>query len=114
MKRVFVIMVVLVFSLFMCQSVFAVQGPAPKSEIKVGTLMAYTGPLKDYGPGIKNGAVLAAQQLTDAGLTVKLVHEDSETAPIAGSNAAKKLSVLPVHKMFWHCLQKTVSLFLAE
>jgi ABC-type branched-subunit amino acid transport system substrate-binding protein len=60
-------------------------------EIKVGTLMAHTGPLKEYGPNIKNGAVLAAKQLGEAGLTMKLIHEDSETAPIPGTNAAKKL-----------------------
>jgi branched-chain amino acid transport system substrate-binding protein len=91
MKRVFVIMLVLVFSLFLCQFVFATESPEPESVIKVGTLMAHTGPLKEYGPAIKNGAVLAAEQLTAAGLTVKMVHEDSETAPIAGANAAKKL-----------------------
>jgi ABC-type branched-subunit amino acid transport system substrate-binding protein len=91
MKRVFVVMMVLVFSLFLCQSVFAVDRPGPESEIKVGTLMGLTGPLKDLGPAIQDGAVLAAEQLTDAGLTVKMVHEDSETAPIAGASAARKL-----------------------
>ena len=60
-------------------------------EIKVGTLMAYTGPLKEYGPNIKNGVVLAAKQLADAGFTMKLIHEDSETMAIPGTNAAKKL-----------------------
>jgi len=91
MKRVFVIMMVFVFSLFLFQTVFAIGEKEAEKEIKVGTLMAHTGPLKEYGPAIKNGAVLAAEQLTDAGLTVKMVHEDSETAPIAGVDAARKL-----------------------
>ena len=64
---------------------------AVAQEIKVGTLMAHTGPLAEFGPSIKNGAVLAAKQLGEAGLSMKLIHEDSETAPIPGTNAAKKL-----------------------
>jgi ABC-type branched-subunit amino acid transport system substrate-binding protein len=28
----------------------------PAADIKVGTLMAQTGPLKEYGPPIKDGA----------------------------------------------------------
>jgi ABC-type branched-subunit amino acid transport system substrate-binding protein len=60
-------------------------------EIKVGTLMAFTGPLKEFGPNIKNGAVLAAEELGKAGLKVKLIQEDTETNSVAGINAAKKL-----------------------
>lgn len=60
-------------------------------EFSVGTLMAHTGPLKEYGPNIKNGAVLAAKELAAAGLQVKLIHEDSETSAIPAVNAAKKL-----------------------
>jgi len=92
MKRVMVIFLMLVFFLCMYQFAFAKgEKKVEKAEIKVGTLMAYTGPLKEYGPNIKNGAVLAANQLGEAGLIVNLTHEDSETNPIAGSNAAKKL-----------------------
>ena len=54
---------------------------APAAEIKVGTLMAYTGPLKEYGPNIKNGAVLAAKQLAAAGFEIEMIHEDSVTCP---------------------------------
>ena len=64
---------------------------AVAQEIKVGTLMAFTGPLKEFGPNIKNGAVLAAEQLSKAGLKVKLIQEDTETNSVAGINAAKKL-----------------------
>ena len=35
----------------------------PAADIKVGTLMAQTGPLKEYGPPIKDGAVLAGKQM---------------------------------------------------
>jgi ABC-type branched-subunit amino acid transport system substrate-binding protein len=84
MKRAILFVSVLTFLL-------AFVSGAVAQEIKVGTLMAHTGPLKEYGPNIKNGAVLAAKQLGEAGLKMKLIHEDSETAPIPGTNAAKKL-----------------------
>jgi branched-chain amino acid transport system substrate-binding protein len=84
MKRAILLASVLTFLLAFASGAIA-------QEIKVGTLMAHTGPLKEYGPNIKNGAVLAAKQLADAGLTMKLIHEDSETAAIPGTNAAKKL-----------------------
>ena len=61
------------------------------AEIKVGTLLAHTGPLKEFGPNIKNGAVLAAQQMAAAGFEMELIHEDSETSAIPATNAAKKL-----------------------
>ncbi len=64
---------------------------AQAKEIKVGTLMAFTGPLKEFGPNIKNGAVLATKELSKAGLKVKLIQEDTETNSVAGINAAKKL-----------------------
>ncbi|RLB79254.1 MAG: amino acid ABC transporter substrate-binding protein, partial [Deltaproteobacteria bacterium] len=60
-------------------------------EIKVGTLLAHTGPLKEFGPNIQNGVVLAAKQMAQAGFNVKLIHEDSETSAIPATNAAKKL-----------------------
>lgn len=60
-------------------------------ELRIGTLLDYTGPLKEFGPNIKNGCELAAKQLREAGLDVKLFHEDSETSAIPAINAAKKL-----------------------
>jgi len=84
MKKCFILA-----SVFLIFLAFALSAPA--AEIKVGTLMAYTGPLKEYGPNIKNGAVLAAKQLAEAGFEMELIHEDSETSPVAGTNAAKKL-----------------------
>jgi branched-chain amino acid transport system substrate-binding protein len=65
--------------------------PPKMIRLDIGTLLDYTGPLKEFGPNIKNGCELAAKQLTEAGLEVKLFHEDSETSAIPGTNAAKKL-----------------------
>ena len=61
------------------------------ADIKVGTLLPHTGPLKEFGPPVQKGINLAAKQIAAAGFTIQLVHEDSETAAIPGNNAAKKL-----------------------
>jgi len=61
------------------------------AEIKIGTLLSHTGPLKEFGPNIQNGAVLAAKQMADAGFEIELIHEDSETSAIPATNAARKL-----------------------
>jgi ABC-type branched-subunit amino acid transport system substrate-binding protein len=90
MKRVIMFIAILALALCIVQGAFA-KGSKPSEEIKVGTLLSQTGPLKEFGPAIQNGAVLAATQLTDAGLTIKMVHEDSETSAIPATNAAKKL-----------------------
>lgn len=84
MKKIFSIMVVLVFALALASGAFA-------QEVKVGTLLSHTGPLKEFGPNLKNGTVLAAKQLKAAGLNIRLIHEDSETSAIPATNAAKKL-----------------------
>jgi len=70
---------------------FAFISAVPAADIKVGTLMAQTGPLKEYGPPIKDGAVLAGKQMAAAGFEIEWFHEDSETAPVPATNAAKKL-----------------------
>jgi branched-chain amino acid transport system substrate-binding protein len=112
MKKSFIFVLVVIFTLVFSQAAFA---GAPKAgEIKVGTLMAYTGPLKEYGPNIVNGAVLAANQLGEAGLTIKLVHEDSETDPTAGANAAKKLVEIDGVVAIVGALSSGVTLAVAE
>lgn len=84
MKKIAVLTGLLVLSMIV--------GPvAQAQEIVVGTLLAHTGPLKEFGPNIQNGVILAAKQLGEAGFAVKLVHEDSETSAIPATNAAKKL-----------------------
>jgi len=64
---------------------------AVEAEFKVGTLLSHTGPLKEFGPNLKNGTELAAKQMREAGFNIGLVHEDSETSAIPATNAAKKL-----------------------
>ena len=66
-------------------------GEGQSEGLKVGSLMAFTGDLREFGPAINNGIELAAQQLTTAGLAINVITEDTETNPIAGVNAARKL-----------------------
>ena len=66
-------------------------GPPKIVSLNIGTLLSFTGPLKEFGPNIKNGCDLAGKQLKEAGLDVTLFHEDSETSAIPATNAAKKL-----------------------
>ena len=84
MKRVIFITSVLIFSLAFISGAMA-------QEIKIGTLLSHTGPLKEFGPNLQNGVVLAAKQMAAAGFNVKLIHEDSETSAIPATNAARKL-----------------------
>ena len=80
---------VILASVLVCFIAFV--SAAPAADIKVGTLMAHTGPLAEYGPPIKDGAVLAGKQMAAAGFEIKFFHEDSETNPTPATNAAKKL-----------------------
>lgn len=84
MRKIFVVASVLVL-------LGAFVSGAVAQEVKIGSLMAFTGPLKEFGPNINNGVKLAVKQATDAGLSMKLYTEDSETSPIPAVNAAKKL-----------------------
>ena len=84
MKKAIIIAGILILSV-----VFGLSAMA--QEVKVGSLMAYTGPLKEFGPSINSGAELATKQLNAAGLDMKLITADTETSPIAGVSAARKL-----------------------
>lgn len=84
MKRAIIFASVFIFSLAFISGALA-------ADIKVGTLLSITGPLAEYGPPIQNGAVLAANQLTAAGLSIEVVHADSETAAQPAIGAARKL-----------------------
>jgi ABC-type branched-subunit amino acid transport system substrate-binding protein len=84
MKRVILVASVLIFSLAFISGAMA-------QEVKIGTLLSHTGPLKEFGPNLQNGTTLAALHMKMAGFTVKLIHEDSETSAIPATNAAKKL-----------------------
>jgi branched-chain amino acid transport system substrate-binding protein len=84
MRKTFVVAMVIICSVAFISN-------AAAADIRVGTLMAHTGPLKEYGPEIQKGAVLAADQLAKAGFQIQLIHEDTETAPVPATNAARKL-----------------------
>jgi len=84
MKRVILIASVLIFSIAFISGAMA-------QEVKIGTLLSHTGPLKEFGPNLQNGTILAAKQMAAAGFNIKLIHEDSETSAIPATNAAKKL-----------------------
>ena len=64
--------------------------------VKIGTILAYTGPLAAYGPPVRNGAELAATLLNAAGgvldgRPVEAVHKDSGSAPQTAIEAARAL-----------------------
>ncbi len=84
MKRALIFANILIYFL-------AFNSGALAQEIKIGTLLAYTGPLKEWGPHIQNGAVLAAKQLNSADSKFTLIHEDSKTSAIPAAEAARKL-----------------------
>ena len=84
MKRVLIIVGILIFSMAFISGALA-------EDIKVGTLMPSTGPLKEFGPNCENGVKLAAKQMAAAGFKMKLIHEDSETSAIPATDAARKL-----------------------
>ena len=84
MKKTLIFAYVLMYSLTFISGALA-------QEIKIGTLLAHTGPLKEWGPHIQNGAVLAAKQLDAAGSKFTLIHEDSKTSAVPATKAAKKL-----------------------
>ncbi|UCF10700.1 MAG: ABC transporter substrate-binding protein [Candidatus Bipolaricaulota bacterium] len=68
---------------------------ASAQTIKIGSLMALTGPLGPYGPPIANGAQLAVDQINAAGgvlgMDLELILEDTATSPDVGRTAASKL-----------------------
>jgi branched-chain amino acid transport system substrate-binding protein len=90
MKKFLIFMLVVMFSLCMIQ-VYGGGGGKKVEEVKVGTLLSHTGPLKEFGPNLQNGIVLAGKQMAEAGFEIKFVHEDSETSAIPATNAARKL-----------------------
>jgi len=87
MKKIVIVLMIFAFMLLTLGLATAQKQPT----VKVGTLLSHTGPLKEFGPAIQNGVILAAKQLGEAGLTVQLIHEDDETSAIPGTSAARKL-----------------------
>ncbi len=90
-KFIYIIIAVVVIAAVVIFVIVPRVKPPKVEEIKVGTLLSHTGPLKEFGPGLQNGVVLAAKQMAEAGLEIKLIHEDSETSAIPAKDAATKL-----------------------
>ena len=62
MKKALKFSLVLLFSLALIPFVFS-RGAAEEKGITVGTLMAHTGDLKEFGDNIRKGIILAANHL---------------------------------------------------
>jgi len=107
MKRIIIFASVLAFFVAMVPCVQA-------QELKVGTLMADTGPLKEFGPNIENGVKLAAKQMAAAGFDMKIITADSETSPIPAVNAAKKLVDINKVQAIVGALSSGVTIAVAE
>lgn len=68
--------------------------PGGKEELKIGTIFPLTGSLQNFGQPVTVASDLAATQINgaaDAKYRVRLLHEDSQTEPAAGTAAANKL-----------------------
>ena len=65
--------------------------PSSDATLRVGTLMAYTGALNEFGPAIHNGAAFAAKQLQEAGLSIEGITEDTSSDASVGATSARKL-----------------------
>jgi len=70
----------------------------PPPAVPVGAILAYTGPLAEFGPHHEDGIRLAMDELNAAAEEIlggpiisALIAEDSETAPAAGVDRARKL-----------------------
>lgn len=87
---VIIAVVVVVAAIFAAPLLFQ-----PAASVKVGTILPITGALSDFGSRMQNAANLAMGEINDAGgiigLPLELIHEDSQTRPIAGANVATKL-----------------------
>jgi ABC-type branched-subunit amino acid transport system substrate-binding protein len=84
MKKRKVFFVLLFLTVFACASALG-------QEFRVGTLLPYSGALKESGPNVRNGVTLAAKQMALAGFDVNLIHADSRTSAPAAVAAAEKL-----------------------
>ncbi len=66
------------------------------SEIKIPVVSPYTGPLATFGEGVKNGALLAAEDINKAGgingEKVKILLEDDMCDPKEAANVATKIA----------------------
>ena len=101
-KRTFLTkMLVVSLSFMLAVGVSASVSPAAEEEVRMGTIVALSGPLSPYGPDWLNAGELAVEDMNRMGgvfgRKVKLFVEDSETDTEEGIKAAKKL--IPINKV---------------
>lgn len=101
-KRTFLTkMLVVSLSFMLAVGVSASVSQAAEEEVRMGTIVALSGPLSPYGPDWLNAGELAVEDMNRMGgvfgRKVKLFVEDSETDTEEGIKAAKKL--IPINKV---------------
>jgi len=101
-KRTFLTkMLVVSLSFMLAVGVSASVSQAAEEEVRIGAIVALSGPLSPYGPDWLNAGELAIEDMNRMGgvfgRKVKLFVEDSETDTEEGIKAAKKL--IPINKV---------------
>jgi branched-chain amino acid transport system substrate-binding protein len=68
-------------------------GCAPPAEkpLKIGAILPLTGPAAVWGENIRNGMLLAQEDLAKQGITVEVAFEDSQAKPDVGLTSYRKL-----------------------
>lgn len=64
---------------------------AVKQPLKIGAILPLSGPAAVWGENIRNGMLLAQQDLAQQGINVDIVFEDSQAKPDVGLTAFRKL-----------------------
>ncbi len=101
-KRTFLTkMLVVSLSFMLAVGVSASISQAAEEEVRIGAIVALSGPLSPYGPDWLNAAELAIEDMNRMGgvfgRQVRLFVEDSETDTEEGVKAARKL--IPINKV---------------
>ncbi len=69
--------------------------PRVAADVKIGTLLDYTGDLGVYGPAMRNGVDLAVELVNDGGGVLggnlRAVHKDSGTSAVTATDAGRAL-----------------------
>ncbi len=74
----------------------------PLQQFKVGEIIGLTGPMVEFSNYLKDGALLAAEDLRQDGVVdLKIIFEDSEWQATKGLSAYKKLAEFDKVKVFY-------------
>lgn len=92
--------------------------PSAEGPLKIGILVAFTGDLSDYGPGIAGGSELAVKEINAAGgvlgQPIELAQGDTGTDPSQGvTEATRLINIEGVHAIVG-ALSSGVTLAVAE